>query len=53
MSVNPHMHEEAPDADELALLAELIERGLLIESGVPGVYGHGARSRTSELAWTR
>ena len=26
----------------LALLAELIERGLLIESGVPGVYGHSA-----------
>jgi seryl-tRNA synthetase len=28
--------------EQAALLAELIERGLLIESGVPGVYGHGA-----------
>ena len=42
MSVNPHRHGEAQDAEEVALLAELIERGLLIESGVPGVYGHGA-----------
>lgn len=29
--------------DQAALLAELIERGLLLESGVPGIYGHGAR----------
>ena len=42
MSVNPHVHGEAPDSEAVALLAELIERGLLIESGVPGVYGHGA-----------
>lgn len=29
-------------AEQASLLAELIERGLLIDSGVPGVYGHGA-----------
>ena len=28
-------------ADQAAFLAELVERGLLIESGVPGVYGRG------------
>jgi len=33
----------AVSPDQAALLAELIERGLLIESGVPGIYGHGAR----------
>lgn len=27
--------------EQTSLLAELIERGLLMESGVPGVYGHG------------
>ena len=32
----------AQEADARVLLTELIERGLLIESGVPGVYGHGA-----------
>ena len=31
-----------PGGDEqAAFLAQLIERGLLIESGVPGLYGHG------------
>ncbi|MGH2859548.1 MAG: amino acid--[acyl-carrier-protein] ligase [Solirubrobacteraceae bacterium] len=29
-------------ADQAQLLAALIERGLLLESGVPGVYGHGS-----------
>lgn len=29
-------------ADQAALLAELLAHGLLLESGVPGVYGHGA-----------
>lgn len=29
-------------ADQAELLAELIAGGLLLESGVPGVYGHGA-----------
>jgi seryl-tRNA synthetase len=28
--------------DQAAFLAELIEHGLLISSGVPGVYGHGS-----------
>jgi len=28
--------------DQAEFLAELIEHGLLLESGVPGVYGHGA-----------
>jgi hypothetical protein len=42
VSVNQHAHGEAPDSEEAALLAELIERRLLIQSGVPGVYGHGA-----------
>ncbi len=36
------MSGEAQEADARVLLTELIERGLLIESGVPGVYGHGA-----------
>lgn len=31
----------AASADQAAFLAELIEHGLLVESGVPGVYGHG------------
>lgn len=30
------------DPEQASLLAELIERGLLIDSGVPGIYGHGA-----------
>lgn len=34
--------EHATSAEQASLLAELIERGLLIESGVPGIYGHGA-----------
>lgn len=29
-------------ADQAAFLAELIAAGLLLETGVPGVYGHGA-----------
>ncbi|MFL5864122.1 MAG: amino acid--[acyl-carrier-protein] ligase, partial [Solirubrobacteraceae bacterium] len=29
-------------ADQTEFLAALIDRGLLLESGVPGVYGHGA-----------
>jgi seryl-tRNA synthetase len=29
-------------AEQISLLGELTERGLLIESGVPGIYGHGA-----------
>jgi seryl-tRNA synthetase len=29
-------------ADQAEFLAELIEQGLLLESGVPGVYGHNA-----------
>jgi seryl-tRNA synthetase len=28
------------DAEQQQLLSELIERGMLVESGVPGVYGH-------------
>jgi seryl-tRNA synthetase len=40
-------------ADQAEFLAALIEHGLLLESGVPGVYGHGAlfedvRSRLDE-----
>lgn len=35
--------ELLPSSDQASLLAELIDRGLLIESGVPGIYGHGAR----------
>lgn len=31
----------AASDDQATFLAELIERGLLIESGVPGLYGHG------------
>lgn len=33
---------QSPTTEQASLLAELIERGLLIDSGVPGVYGHGA-----------
>jgi seryl-tRNA synthetase len=35
---------EAPAAtnDQAAFLAQLISHGLLLESGVPGLYGHGA-----------
>ena len=29
-------------ADQAAFLAELLARGLLIDCGVPGIYGHGA-----------
>jgi seryl-tRNA synthetase len=29
-------------ADQAVFAAELIERGLILESGVPGIYGHGA-----------
>ena len=29
-------------ADQAAFLAELLARGLLIDSGVPGIYGHSA-----------
>jgi seryl-tRNA synthetase len=37
------MTEEHPaSAEQASLLGELIEQGLLIESGVPGIYGHGA-----------
>jgi seryl-tRNA synthetase len=41
-------------ADQAEFLAELIDRGLLIESGVPGIYGHsmefeGVRSRLDRL----
>ncbi len=41
-------------ADQAAFLAELIEHGLLLESGVPGIYGHNAvfedvRSRLDDL----
>jgi len=32
----------AASTDQAAFLAELIEAGLLLDSGVPGVYGHGA-----------
>jgi seryl-tRNA synthetase len=44
----------AASADQAEFLAELIERGLLIESGVPGIYGHSAafeevRSRLDDL----
>jgi seryl-tRNA synthetase len=35
----PEVLEASPDQAEF--LAELIDAGLLIESGVPGVYGHG------------
>ena len=31
-----------PSADQAEFLRELFDAGLLIESGVPGVYGHGA-----------
>jgi seryl-tRNA synthetase len=34
--------ERSTSAQQVSLLAELIERGLLIESGVPGIYGHGS-----------
>lgn len=50
------MPAQAPPAcaEESAFLAELIERGLLLESGVPGIYGHDAafedvRSRLDAL----
>jgi seryl-tRNA synthetase len=37
------MTEEHPvSVEQASLLGELIEHGLLIESGVPGIYGHGA-----------
>jgi seryl-tRNA synthetase len=44
----------AASVDQAEFLAELIGRGLLLESGVPGIYGHGAvfedvRSRLDEL----
>ena len=40
-------------ADQAEFLAELVGAGLLLESGVPGVYGHGSvfedvRSRLDE-----
>jgi seryl-tRNA synthetase len=40
--------------DQAEFLAELIDRGLLIESGVPGIYGHsmefeGVRSQLDQL----
>jgi seryl-tRNA synthetase len=40
--------------EQAAFLAQLIERGLLLESGVPGIYGYGAqfeqiRARVGEL----
>jgi seryl-tRNA synthetase len=31
----------AASADQTAFLRELVDAGLLIESGVPGIYGHG------------
>ncbi len=34
--------ERSAAAEQASLLAELIERGLLLDSGVPGIYGHGA-----------
>jgi seryl-tRNA synthetase len=50
------MPDDAPPAsdDQAAFRAELIEHGLLIESGVPGLYGHGeafedVRSRLEAL----
>ena len=36
----PEVRAASPDQAEF--MAELIGRGLLLESGVPGVYGHGA-----------
>jgi seryl-tRNA synthetase len=35
-------HLQPSTTEQASLLAELIERGLLIDSSVPGVYGHGA-----------
>ena len=37
--MSPEVREASPDQAEF--LAELIGQGLLLESGVPGVYGHG------------
>jgi seryl-tRNA synthetase len=31
------------DAEQTTFLAELIDRGLLLDTGVPGLYGHGPR----------
>jgi seryl-tRNA synthetase len=44
----------AASQDQAAFLAELVDRGLLIESGVPGIYGHDSaiedvRSRLEAL----
>jgi seryl-tRNA synthetase len=36
--------------DQRALLGELVEHGLLIESGVPGIYGHDERFEDVRLA---
>ncbi len=46
--------QPSENAEQAAFLAELIEHGLLIESGVPGLYGHGeafeeVRSRLEAL----
>ncbi|MGZ4166828.1 MAG: amino acid--[acyl-carrier-protein] ligase [Solirubrobacteraceae bacterium] len=50
-TVSAEVRQASPDQAEF--LAALIEHGLLLESGVPGVYGHGAvfedvRSRLDE-----
>jgi seryl-tRNA synthetase len=38
--VSPEVRQASPDQAEF--LAELMAHGLLLDSGVPGVYGHGA-----------
>ena len=39
----------AASADQAEFLAQLIERGLLLESGVPGIYGHGAEFEDARM----
>jgi seryl-tRNA synthetase len=41
---NPYRYNEDPpeNLQRQVFLADLIERGLLIESGAPGIFGHGA-----------
>ena len=35
-------HTPSPSPEQVSFLGDLFEHGLLIESGVPGLYGHGA-----------
>ncbi len=44
----PELRESSPE--QLAFLRELVDHGLLLESGVPGLYGHSADYEDVRLA---